>query len=169
MYDFIAQAVGIIGAVATILSYQFKNNRTLYMMQAFSGLMFSINFLMLGSYTASIFNFINLFRGGLLSCGKTFKSWWFAGLFMTLYTVMTVFTYDSWVSILILVAQLVGTVTMWSQNGKWIRIGQMAVISPAWLTNNIVCFSVGGIITEVFCFCSVIVYFIRCKLSQKKA
>ena len=160
MYDIITQAVGIVAAAVMILSYQFKGNRGLYVCHSIGGLLFSVNFLMLGAYTAAIFNFINLFRGGLLASGKC-KSYWWAGLLMAAYTAVTVFTYDSWLSVLILAAQLVGTLAMWTRKGKWIRLGQLAVVSPIWLINNIFCFSLGGIITETISILSVIVSLIR--------
>ena len=72
MYVFIAQGIGVVAAALTILSFQFKKNKSLYLLQAVSGLLFSINFLMLGAYTAACLNFINLFRGGLLAGGARF-------------------------------------------------------------------------------------------------
>lgn len=162
MYDIITQAIGIVAAAATIFSYQFKENKTLFFLQGVGGLLFAVNFFMLGSYTAAVFNFVNLFRGAILAFGgKRLRSAWMGVAFSVAYTVIAILSYDSWLSILILVAQLASTVTLWSQNRKWIRWGQMAIVSPAWLTNNIVCFSLGGIITEVFCFLSALVFLIR--------
>ena len=162
MYDIITQAIGIVAAAATIFSYQFKENKTLFLLQGVGGLLFAVNFFMLGSYTAAVFNFVNLFRGVILAFGgKRLRSAWGGMMFAVAYTLIAVLTYDTWISILILVAQLASTVTLWSQKGKWIRWGQLAVVSPAWLTNNIVCFSLGGIITEVFSFLSVLISLVR--------
>ena len=162
MYDLIAQAVGILGAAAMILSFQFKNNKTLCLVQGIGGLLFAINFLMLGAYTASVFNFINLIRGVVLAFGgKRCEGWWLGGLFSASYAVVTVLTYGGVVSLLIMVAQIASTVALWSKRGTWIRFEQMAVNTPAWLTNNIVFFSLGGIITESFCFVSAVVSLIR--------
>ena len=161
MYNFIAQGVGLMGAAVIILSYQCKKNQLLFLMQGLGGLLFAVNFLMLGATTAAFLNLVNLFRGAMLAWGNRFKSHWFAAGLIADYTVVTVFTFESWVSVLILVAQIVSTLTMWSRRGKWIRIGQLALVSPAWLINNIVCFSVGGIITESISILSVIVSLIR--------
>lgn len=164
MYDFIAQSVGILGAAAMILSFQFKNNKTLCLVQGIGGLLFAINFLMLGAYTASVFNFINLARGLVLAFGgKWCRGWWLGSIFAVSYVVVTAFTFDGWVSLLILVAQVASTIALWSRRGNWIRFEQMAINTPAWLTNNIVYFSMGGIITESFCFISAVVSLIRYK------
>ena len=162
MQEGIAQGIGIVAAAITILSYQFKNNRILFACQALSGLLFFFNFLMLGDQTAAVLNLINLLRGGLLAGGRRFESRWYAAGLMVLYTVATVFFFKDWFSILVLVAQLVGTVAMWSKKGKIIRLGQLFVVSPAWLINNIFnSFSIGGIITETVSILSIIVSLIR--------
>lgn len=162
MYELIVQAVGVLGAAAMILSYQFKNNKILFLMQGIGGLLFAVHFLMGGNYTASFFNFINLIRGTVLAFGgKRCESWWLGGLFATSYAVVTVLTYGGVVSLLIMVAQIASTIALWSKRGTWIRLEQMAINTPAWLTNNIVFFSLGGIITESFCFVSAVVSLIR--------
>ena len=161
MYEFIAQGIGVIAAAVAILSFQFKQNKVLFALQAFSGLMFFVNFLMLGSYTAACLNLINLFRGALLAAGDRFKSRWFAAALMAVYTVVTVVTSANWLSLLVLAAQLVGTVVMWSRKGKVIRLGQLFVVSPAWLIHNILNFSLGGLITEIVNILSILVSLVR--------
>lgn len=161
MYEFIAQAIGIVAAALTILSFQFKNNKLLFLFQAVAGFLFSVNFFMLGAYTAAFLNLTNLFRGALLAGGKRFESNWFAAALMAVYTVVTVVTYANWLSLLVLVAQLVGTVAMWSRKGKIIRFGQLFVVSPAWLIHNIINFSLGGLITEVVSILSILISLIR--------
>ena len=170
MYDVVTQAVGILGAVAMILSFQFKNNKILCLVQGIGGLLFAVNFLMLGAYTASVFNFINLARGLVLAFGGRWcRGWWLGGIFSLSYVVVTAFTFDSWVSVLIMVAQIASTIALWSRRGSWIRFEQMAVNTPAWMTNNIVYFSMGGIITESFCFISAVVSLIRYKGKLEKS
>ena len=78
-----------------------------------------------------------------------------------LYVLAYIFTYGGWLSILVTAAQLVGTYAMWDRNGKKLRILQFFVVSPCWLTHNIVAFSIGGIITEAVNLGSVIVSVLR--------
>ena len=162
MYETIAQVIGIFAAAAMIISYQFKNNRILFLLQGLGGLLFAVNFFMLDNKTAAFFNFVNLFRGAVLAFGgNRLRGWWLGVIFMVIYVVITALTFDGWISVLILIAQLASTVTLWSQNKKWIRVGQMAVISPCWLTNNIAYKSWGGVVTEVFCLVSALISLIR--------
>ena len=165
MVDWIAQGIGIVAAALTIFSFQCKSNKTLYIFQAVAGFLFFVNFFMLGDYTAAFLNLINLLRGGLLAGGKRFESRMYAAGLMALYTATTVVTFalfTNWFSILVWAAQLVGTVAMWSKKGKIIRLGQLFVVSPAWLINNIFnSFSIGGIITEAVSILSIIISLIR--------
>ncbi|MBQ2826565.1 MAG: YgjV family protein, partial [Clostridia bacterium] len=78
-----------------------------------------------------------------------------------LYIVTVIFTYESLVSILLLIAQIVGTYAMWFGDGKRIRTLQLCVVSPIWLLNNILVFTIGGIIAEVFTIASAIISFFR--------
>lgn len=159
--ELIAQAIGILGTCSMFLSFQIKKNSTFFVVQCLSGLFFALNFLLLGAYTGSIFNFINILRGGILAGGKKFKKTAFLVLLQALYIAAVIFTYNGFFSVLALIAQLVGTFAMWSQNGKTIRMAQLFCVSPIWLVHNIFVFSIGGIICEVFSIISIIVSLVR--------
>lgn len=66
---------------------------------------------------------------------------------------------------MILAAQLAGTVVFWRNNAKHIRIYQLTVGSPFWLIHNIINFSIGGIITEVFNLISTAISMLRFRKS----
>ncbi len=161
MTEIIAQIIGILGTCAAFISFQLKENKKFFILQATSGLLFAVNFLLLGAYTGCLLNFINIFRGAVMAGGKKMHKlpWLIAILF--LYTAATVFTFDGIFSVVALVAQLVGTLAMWSKNGKTIRFLQLFCVSPMWLIHNIFVFSIGGIICEVFNMGSIIVSLIR--------
>ena len=58
---------------------------------------------------------------------------------------------------MVFIAQLAGTLGMWTQNGKTIRLCQLFVVSPLWLAYDalIPIPSIGGILTEIFNISSV--------------
>ena len=70
-----------------------------------------------------------------------------------------------WLVSLAFIAQAAGTLSMWTRNGKTIRVAQLAVVSPFWLLYDalIPTPSIGGILCEVFNMISVVVSFIRFK------
>ena len=120
-----------------------------------------MSFLLLGSTTAAFLNFINIFRGWVFGYAPKKSRTALALLTGVLYIVSTVFTYDGWLSLLVLVAQLVGTTVMWTDSGKIIRIAQLIFVSPAWLTHNIFSGSVGAVLCEIFAITSTVVSLIR--------
>lgn len=161
MIEIIAQIIGIMAAAVSIISYQCKNNKALYILQGLSGLLFALNFLLLGAVTAAYMNIINLFRGTLFSFGKKLHKLPVSIALIAGYIVVTIITYEDFLSIVILLAVICGTLSMATRNGKTIRIVQFAICSPSWLVHNIIKFSIGGIITEVFSMLSIIISFLR--------
>lgn len=161
MIEFIAQILGILGTIFAFVSFQLKENKKFFILQALSGCMFALNFLLLGAYTGCLLNFINIFRGAVMVGGKKMNKPYWLIITLALYTIATVFTYTNIFSLIALVAQLVGTLAMWSRNGKTIRVLQLFCVSPLWLVHNIFVFSIGGIICEVFNLGSIIVSLIR--------
>lgn|GEM_PF-488608 len=161
MTYYIAQAVGIVGMALSILSFQCRENKRFFLTQAASGAMFAVNFLMLGSYTAAVLNFINIFRGWVFGFAPKKLRTPLAVSIGAAYILSTVLTYDGWLSLLVLAAQLVGTTVMWTDSGKIIRVAQLAFVSPSWLTHNIICGSLGAILCEVFAITSTVISLVR--------
>jgi hypothetical protein len=159
--DLVGQILGIAGAGAAILSFQMKNNKHLYIAQGISGLLFAVNYLILGAYTSALINFINLFRGAFLASGEKFRKKRFLFLIEAMYLTSFIFTYSGVMSLLITLVQLTATVLFWTNNGKLIRLSQLVVSSPIWLVNNIMAGTIGGVITEVVNIISIFVSFIR--------
>ena len=163
----IGQIFGIIGLVITAASYQAKTNRKLFICQALGGLSFAINFLLIGDISAGIFNLANLVRGMIFSKSK--KRVWELTIVEVLYIVCFVFSmtkiWGIWIdvalSVLTFASLVVMSVVMWLANPKHMRYTQFFFVSPAWLTNNIFHFTLGGILCEVLTMSSVVISFIR--------
>ncbi len=161
MTDIIAQIVSIFGMALSILSFQCKENKKFFISQAASGGCFAVSFLLLGSTTAAFLNFINIFRGWVFGFAPRRFRTALAVTVGAMFIASTALTYDGWLSALVLAAQLVGTAVMWTDSGKVIRIAQLAFVSPAWLTHNIICGSIGAILCEVFAITSTVISLIR--------
>jgi len=171
MYHTIAQIIGIGAMAAIIYSFQCKEMKYLYIFQTIGSLLFTIHFFMIGAYIGSLMNLVGLVRSGLFAMGeKTHKR---PVLYMILLTIglFTIIGWqrETWMSLLPFVAQTVGTLALWSGDNIKVRICQLAVLSPGWIIYNILNFSIGGIICEVFTSLSVIVYFARIKRDKIKA
>lgn len=159
--EILAQIIGILGTCAAFISFQLKENKKFFILQATSGLMFALNFLLLGAPTGCVLNLINIYRGAVMAGGKRLHKLPFLISIQAIYIIATVFTYTNIFSVIALTAQLIGTFAMWSGSGKTIRILQLFCVSPLWLVHNIFVFSIGGIVCEVFNIVSIIVSLIR--------
>ena len=73
----------------------------------------------------------------------------------------TVFVYDNPWSIVLFVAQIVQTYAMYFMSGSGIRRAQYFFVSPVWIVNNIIVFSIGGIVCELFMMTSALVSYLR--------
>lgn len=157
----LAQIIGLGGSALNIYSYQMKSNRWYYFLQGAGSALFTVNFFMLGAYTSALLNVLSLFRGMALAAGKRWSNWYVYAAFEVAFLAAGIFTFSGFASVLITVAQMVSTTTMWLRNGKTIRVVQFFFVSPAWLYNNAVVFSLGGILTESFALLSILISFLR--------
>ncbi|MBE7042539.1 MAG: YgjV family protein [Ruminococcaceae bacterium] len=162
MEQFLIQLLGIIGMVLNFASYQCKNTKHLYLFQSVSGFFFALNFYFLDAYTGSLLNALNIVRGCLFAYCQSEKVKKYSSIgLMIAFIAAGISTYSGFSSVIATVAQVAGTITMSTKNGKIIRLGQLFGISPLWLIHNILCFSIGGILTESFAIVSVLIFITR--------
>ena len=166
--EIIGQCFGIAGLIMFVLSFQYKEIKKLVFVQGIGGMMFFLNFLLIGAYGGALFNLTVLVRGVLYT--KKDKSW---KLFLVeaLFTVAYVYSLtlvkgdilQIVLTTLPYVALMVMSFLMWKDKGKQIRIFQIAALSPAWLVHNIFNFTLGGILAELFNIISAIISLLRFK------
>ncbi len=166
--EFIAQVFGLVGAVVLWISFQCKNTKRLFLLQLIASSIFSLHFFLLGAYTGMILNLIAVLRSFLLFNGN--KKW--ASHPITMVAVMLMFaisgviTWDGWLSLLPTAAMVLGTLFMWSRNGKTLRLALLFFISPCWLVYNFAMGSIAGVLTEVVNILSVTISLFRFGLKE---
>jgi len=172
-----AQALSIAASILCFISFQMKDTRKLYIAQCTSAILLVVSFLFLGEITPAILNMINIPRGLALSAGKkwtTPKIHLCIQSMIVLAGVIGVVTYvpaegTAQITIVLSYAakivatliQMISTYTMWTRNGKLIRLGQLFIVSPGWIFSDIIFFSIGGILTEVINMTSIVISLIR--------
>lgn len=160
-YGIVAQGIGILGMGCNVSSFQAKKNFWLFFFQCMGTIFFSINFIMLGSYSAALLNVLAMVRALIILSGDKLHKPYVHVLLQVANVASVVFTYSSWLSLLTLAAQLVQTEAHWTNNGKTIRMAQLFCCSPLWLIHNVAVFSLGGILAEAFVIISTIISFVR--------
>lgn len=171
--EIIGQLFGIFGLLMFVASFQCKNSKKLVFVQGIGGMMFFINFLLIGAYGGALFNLTILIRG-LLYMKKDEKIWkplLVEVLFTVAYVYSLILVKDDILQIVLTtlpyVSLLVMSALMWKGNGKSIRIFQVGALSPSWLIHNVFNFTLGGILAEVFNMISAIVSLLRFKKDSK--
>lgn len=167
--DIIGQIFGIFGLILFVFSFQCKDSKKLVFVQGIGGLMFFINFLLIGAYGGALFNLTILVRGLLYSKkdGKIWKPVLVEILFTIAYIYSLAMVNGEVLQILLTtlpyISLLVMSVLMWNEKAKLIRYFQVGMLSPAWLIHNIFNFTLGGILAEIFNMISVIISLLRFK------
>jgi hypothetical protein len=131
--------------------------------------LFTVHFAMLGSSSGAIQNALGVARNLLILLipAGTKANRIAEAVILSLFGLIPVFEWFlpflpfSWWDLLPAVAMVIGSLLFWSAQSKKIRIAQLFVISPCWLTYDIVFRSFPGMVTEIFNMTSVLVAFFR--------
>ncbi len=153
------QVISFIAMALAVFSLQFRSMKAYYTIQTVAATVFTISYIMLGSYASAILNMYGVVRTAILLCDKRKCH---CSQLITMVTILALcgviaISLDGWIALLPLVAQLGSTVGMWTRNGGKMRLLQLTVSSPFWLINNVIVRSGGGIACEIFNVLSVLI------------
>ena len=167
----IGQCFGCIGLVIMVLSFQFKKNRTLFIMQSIAAFCYVLNFLLIGAWAGTLFNLSVLIRGVLFmkNSSKKWKLIVTEAIFIGSYIFSLVLDHRPMQILLVslvLVGLLSSTFFMWQGAKKKIRYCQIFCTSPVWIAHNFFNPSLPGIVCETFNMISSIIYLVREKKSK---
>ncbi len=157
----ISQFFGILGMMCAFVSFQCKENKKLLLWQTLTSLMFIISFSLQGAILGMTLNILNLIRNYSLIKFSKKVNFPLMIIINIGFVIALLYNYESLISVLLMVAQVLATVFMYTGNGKYIRLCQVCALSPAWLLYNISYMNIGGILTETFNIISVVISIIR--------
>jgi len=178
--EIVAQAIGIGGMTANILSYQQKSKTGVIVLQFAGAALFTINFLLLGAITGAMLNGINILLSIVFLLKDKVKAdhiaW--AILFFAAYTAayvmtFTVFGMEPTVpnfarEALPLLGTYLTVISYRKRDAAAIR--RLGLIrSPAWLIYDALVFSIGGVVCEVISLVSIVTAIIRLDIKKEKA
>ena len=178
-YDIIVQGISIIAMILIILSYQFKTQRGILIMQLLGATLFAVHFLMLGAYVGGILNIAAVMRAIVFSNRDKFRAgniWWtvffclgFGAAYVLTFTVFgTAATFGNFViELLPVIGMIIMTFAFAGDDAKKIRVLGL-VNSPCWLIYNLFNLSIGGILCETFSLISITSAFIRIDMKEMK-
>lgn len=169
-WEIIAQAFGILALAANVLSFHFRKYRQIVIVQILSSVFFTVHFVLLynsgrtDALTAGVLNGLSLFRNGLLLCTEKRRTptgtALIAGFFSAAVIAFGILTWNSWISVLFIIAMVLVTVSMSVRKPNTLRL-LMMIAAPFAFAYDILIGSIGGLINEAISFASVLIAFIR--------
>lgn len=162
--NWLAQAIGVLGVIAFILSFQIKSNAALLITQMFADSMFCIQFILLGAYSGCLSILIMVLRNlPLLYRGKRrwadWKGW--PAAIIALLVICTAITWEGVKSLLPLLASVIGTLAYWTGSARAFRTSNLFCACPCWLTYDLLVGSYAGALNEVITIVSIVTSILR--------
>lgn len=159
----VSQIVSAAATLLLLLSFQQKTHKKIVLMQAFSGLLFGIQYMMLGAYEGMICNYIGAVRSVVYSFrgkSKFVDSIFCPIVFAIIFVISGIVTYKNIFSLLPIVAMFIASFVLWSPKTQQLRALTMPT-SAMWLVYNAVSHSYVAVLTEVLNEISIIIALIR--------
>ena len=157
----VIQAIGFLGMLGIISSFQFKHRRTIIAVQTFGSLMFGLHFLLLGFATAAVMNVVAASRNVLfMKYSQSKRPLWPLIVVLSASVALPLLTWGGWVSVLPMIALVTSTIGMWQRDEQKIRLWTLGS-PPSWILHNIITGSIPGIINETIAYTSIVVSYLR--------
>lgn len=166
-YEIFIQVLGIIGIIASILSFQCKDHKRLMILRTVNEMFFAVQYGLLGAFTGMLMNLIgstrNLVFAKMVEQKKDTKA--MRVLFSVLFLVFVFFTWDGFKSILVGVAKVISTIAYGCNNTFIVRV-LVLFTSSSWLIYNLSVGSLAGAVCEALTLISIVVALIRIDLPE---
>lgn len=166
----ISQCIGFAAAAILLLSYQQRTHKRIVAMQACSGLLFAVQYFMIGAYEGMAGNIIGMIRSSVfLFRGKSkfVDSLACPILFALLAAISGIITYTSPASLLPMAAMMISSFVMWNPKTQQLRALTVPT-SLMWLVYNLISSSYSGTVTEIFNLLSIAIGLIRFRKKTAK-
>jgi hypothetical protein len=186
------QIIGYVAMLIAICSFQFKTQKAIVSLQFFSTLLFTVHFFLLKAYSGALLNAICMVRAAIFA-QRHKKAWAAYSIWIWLFILLSIsayfvtafliiptlsipdyrinvlpFTNSDYflVEIIPVIGNVITTFAVSMKDAKNVR--KLTLISsPLWLTYNIICGSIGGAVTEIFCSISIIIGMLRLDVKRK--
>lgn len=165
---YVAQIVGLVGLVLSLLSFQQSNRKRIMIFQMIASLSFSAQLFMLGAITGGCLDIISFVRTLIFS--KNDKKWakspiWLF-VFIAIMVITSILTWHNIYSILALAGSVLSTIAFWMKTPKNIRLVSL-MVGPCWFVYNILNHAYTGAINELIAMASIVISLLRYDISKK--
>ena len=170
MNQILIQGIGYLALLFVVLSFQRNSRPKLLFFMIIGLVLFVVHYALLGAWVGAL---LNLIEGGMtfVAYRKETDAWaqkrvW-PYAFAALFIIAGVVVAKSYIDLLPVIAQIVGTIAVWQTNPKRIRF-IMLIPRPLWFTYNLFVGSYAGMTTEVIILLSVVIGAVRFDMIKKR-
>lgn len=169
MIYIVAQIIGLIAFVVSLIAYHKKDKKTILNNMITSNILNLIHYLLLGAFSGCITKLLAIFRDYFIILkekNKKLSNSVYLIVFILLYITVTIFTYNGILSILPLVAAIIYIIFIW--NGNEVIIKKIAFFCYfLWLIYNIFVLSIAGIVSNIISIISTLIAIINIEKEVK--
>ncbi|MBR4960713.1 MAG: YgjV family protein [Clostridia bacterium] len=164
----IGQILGLVALAFTALSYQTESSKKLLVLQTIATALFSIHYFLIGAASGLALNILAIVRNLIYyNRDKKFFSGWFFPVLLSLgMGVVGALAWQSWYSLLIIIALMINTLFLAVPSAQTIR-KSILLTSTMILIYDVFVLSVGGIINEALAIISSVIGIIRMNRKEK--
>ncbi len=157
-----AQAVGALGIVCSVLSFQQKERRRVMLLQMTASALFCAQLFMVGAITGGCLDSISFVRTVVFS--QNHKKWASSPIWLVVFLVAMLVTgaltwQNAW-SLLPIVGSMLSTLALWMKKPSRIRLLSLFV-GPCWLVYNLINGAYTGALNELIAMTSIVVGILR--------
>lgn len=167
-YDIFVHSVGVMGIIASIISFQCKKHKNMLIFRTANEMLFAVQYFLLGAYTGMAMNLIGSLRNVFFTrmVEKKKNTYPVRILFSIAFAVFTLLTWEGYKSLLSGSAKIISTFAYGSSNTSLVRI-IILITSTGWFLYNICVKSYAGCACELFTICSIIFAIVRIDILKK--
>lgn len=168
----LAQIIGFVGTIIIVIGMQQKKYDRIVFCKISNEFISAIHYFLLGGYTGMLINFASCFTNGVYwyRNKKEKSTLIFQIIFGIMFVVIGALSWHGPISIFVVAAKLISSVSLGINNPRIIRILNL-ISNPCWLIYNIYMGSIPGIISDMLVISSVLIAVIRLDIKgiQNKA
>lgn len=165
----IAQILGFIGTIIIVIGMQQKKYKHIVLCKIGNEFFAAIHYLLLGGYTGMAANLASCLTNGCyyfrIKKGKSTLPFQIA--FGCMFVVIGILSWHGPISIFVVLAKLISSVSLGIKNSRAIRILNL-ISNPCWLVYNIYMGSIAGIITDSLVIASVLIAVVRLDILHRE-
>ncbi len=152
----VLQAIGFVGVMFGVASYQPKHRKHILYFQLVSNLFWVLHFSLIGATTGAALNTAGGLRAILFNAygQKKRRPRWLLGLVIFVVISAGFLSWRGWLSLLPMMGMVIATISFWQLNEQRIRFF-LLFASPFWLIYNLLSGSYAGIASEILVMISI--------------